>query len=67
MVQLLEEIKHLPVSKRFALVDQILQTIGDQEISPRFKSELLKRGNEMKSNMRLGRKWSQVKAGPIKK
>jgi hypothetical protein len=66
MVQPLDEIKLLPTSKRLELVDQILQSIGDTEISPKFKTELVRRGTEMKANKKIGRKWSQVRQGPPK-
>jgi hypothetical protein len=67
MVNIIEEAKNLTVARRFELVDKILQTIGDTKISPKQRLELLRRGDEMKANKRLGRKWSQVKNSPLSK
>jgi len=57
------EIKNAGSIERLKIVDDLLMSIGDLEITPAYKSELMKRQLDIENNPRLGRSWDEVRMG----
>ena len=57
------EIKNAGSIERLKIVDDLLMSIGDLEITPANKSELMKRQLDIENNPGLGRSWDKVKMG----
>ena len=53
--------------KKLELVDKLLSSIGDMDLTTEFKKELNKRAAEIESNPSIGRSWAKVRAGKRKK
>ena len=43
------------------MVEQLLESIGDLEITEDFKAELVRRGVELEKNPKIGRSWSALR------
>ena len=59
----LPQIKKAGSIVRLKLAEDLLNSIGDLDISKEFKSELIRRAEELAANPKSGRSWSKVKAG----
>ena len=56
------QIKNASPGKRLKLAEDLLDSIGDLDITKEFKSELLRRGDELALNPKSGRSWPKVRA-----
>lgn len=59
----LPQIKKAGPMARLEIVNEILESIGDLEITDEFRSELERRRGQLIKNPNSGRSWSQVKLG----
>lgn len=64
---LIPELKNAPTFRKLAMVDELLASIGDLDITQDFKNELMRRSQEIEGNAKSGRSWSKVKAGKRKR
>ncbi len=55
------QIKNAGVMGRLKMVEQLLESIGDLEITEDFKAELGRRAAEMERRPKMGRSWSAVR------
>lgn len=55
------QIKNAGVMGRLKMVEQLLESIGDLEITEDFKAELVRRGVELEKNPKIGRSWSALR------
>ena len=63
----IDAIKGATVYRRLEIVEEILTSIQDMEITKEFREELKKRKNEMIENPGRGRTWEQVRKMPRNK
>ena len=63
----IDAIKGATVYRRLEIVEEILTSIQDMEITKEFREELKKRKNEMIENPGRGRSWEQVRKMPRNK
>jgi hypothetical protein len=63
--QILEipEVKNAGIMDRLKFAEEILESIGDLEITDCFRNELNMRFSQISKKPKLGRTWSMVKSG----
>ncbi len=55
------KIKNAGVMGRLKMVEQLVENIGDLEVTEEFKAELGRRVSELEKKPKMGRSWSAVR------
>lgn len=57
------QIKNAGVMGRLKIVEELLESIGDLEITDEFRAELGRRSSEFEKKPKMGRAWDSVRLG----
>ena len=57
------QIKNAGTMDRLKIVEELLESIGDLEITDAYRSELERRSLELTKKPKIGRSWSSVRKG----